>query len=214
MPRSARFMAMQSELSNLRNQFLPAQFDPTGAYSVLVIAQARAYRVLAHAEVEHYLEDRAREVATNALTKWRNTGAVNRCLMALIAFSGKEMQSPPDTLAPSEPSATQRHEERLKITKRVDAASRTFFQCVKDNHGVKERNILQLFIPVGFDDADFDPVWLVTMNSFGEKRGEAAHLSAHHTVSHPPDPKSEFDLVMDVLGGIEIVDEKLSALMT
>jgi hypothetical protein len=206
---------MQAALTELKRQFLPAQFDPTGTYADRWIARARAYRVLAHAEVEHFVEDRVTEVAKHALKEWKNSRKTTRPIVAMVAFCGRDMVYPPDTLAPPQPSAKVKHEEQLHLTERVNAASKNLFQSLKDNHGVKERNILRLLIPIGFLHSDLDPLWLVTMNSFGEARGEAAHLSAKlGTVSHPPDPKSEHELVKAVLVGLKDVDEKLTELMT
>ena len=204
---------MQGALSGLRKQFLPAKFDPTGTYANRWIARSRAYRLLAHAEVEHFLEDRVREIASYAITAWNSGQITTRPLIALLAFSGREMMCPPNTLHPPQPTARVKHDEQIQLNERVRVATTTFFQALKDNNGVKERNILRILIPVGFVHSDLDPLWLAAMNSFGEARGEAAHNSATlATVSHPPDPKSEYDLVKQVLLGLQDVDDKLTGL--
>lgn len=213
MPRSSRFRDMESALSELRKQFLPRAFDPTGTYSTLVLARARAYRVLAHAEVEHYLEDRVREIALHALSLWKVSEQVSAPLLALVAFSGRLMDLPPDSLSPSQKSAATKHDEQLQLGERVNAASKCFFAMLGQNHGVKEPNLLRLLIPIGFKHSDFDPLWLTTMNTFGEARGEAAHSSAKvGKVTHPPDPQSEHKTVQTVMVGLKDIDKKLTDL--
>ena len=55
--KSKRFRILEQELKKLRKYFLPHQFDSLGNYRERQIALATAYRVLAHAEFESYLED-------------------------------------------------------------------------------------------------------------------------------------------------------------
>jgi hypothetical protein len=204
---------MESALKTLRKQFLPVAFDPTGNYSPEVLAQARAYRVLAHAEVEHFLEDRADEVKDAALDGWKRSRKANVTLLCLMAFSGLECKTPPDVLEHPEVQKRKRNDERLQIDKRIVNAANSFYRVVQNNHGVKERNVLSLLITVGVNHGDIDPLWLIEMNSLGSKRGEAAHTSARQkTVQHPPDPKLEYDSVQRVVFGLADIDNKLTAL--
>ena len=53
---SVRFKTLEARVIVLRKQFLPARFSPSGAYSPAEFDNARAYRMLVHAELEHYLE--------------------------------------------------------------------------------------------------------------------------------------------------------------
>jgi hypothetical protein len=211
--RSLRFQQLESALRELRKQLLPRQFDPTGTYPDRIISRARGYRVLAHAEIEHFIEERAQEVVLHALRDWNSSGLVRKTLLSLVAFSGRNADPPPDTLLAASVSAQPKHDILLHLKFRLDQAANAFFAAVNDNHGLKERNVLRLLLPVGIDPNDFDPLWLATMNSFGERRGEAAHISGSYgAVRHPPDPKSEFNIVVDVIKGLKDIDENLTLL--
>ena len=70
--KSERFNILEQELNSLRANFLPARFDSEEGYSPKEIALATAYRVLAHAEIESYLEERALDIVQNALTLWNS----------------------------------------------------------------------------------------------------------------------------------------------
>lgn len=212
MPTSDRFRTLKKELSRLKTQFLP-KFSPTGSYSDRQLARTFAYRVLAHAEVEAYFEDRAWEVAIDAKRHWDSTGSTCRTLISLVVFSGRMMDMPPDTLTPTKPSKSV-PPEKTKVGKKIDLAINCFRQVIEQNHGVKEANILGLLLPIGIDSDDLDPVLLATMNTFGEQRGLIAHSSAtSYRTFQPPDPATELSTVQQIIQGLLLVDELINNLM-
>src|SRR5690554_4327391 len=85
MPVSTRFKEMRTRLKELRRHLLPAKFSPTGEYSDRQLDRARGYRLLVHAEIESYLEDVAREVATKAIQEWSNNKKPSTILLSFLA---------------------------------------------------------------------------------------------------------------------------------
>ncbi|MEG4575619.1 hypothetical protein QUA56_23535 [Microcoleus sp. N3A4] len=79
----------------LKKQFIP-KTNPIGSYSDRQLALTLAYRVLVHAEIEAYFEDRVWEVAFNAKKNWDNQGKTCRTSIGLLALDGQMMESPPD----------------------------------------------------------------------------------------------------------------------
>ena len=189
MPKSVRFRMLTKELNRLKRQFLP-KIDPTGSYSDRQLALTLAYRVLVHAEIEAYFEDRIWEVVLNAKNHWDSQGKTCRTLTCLLAFSGLMMEVPPDTLTPSQGSKKVL-DGKIKINKKIDSAIESFNRAIKQNHGIKEANILALLLPIGIDTDDLDPAWLATMNTFGEERGVVAHSSSTSPTIQVPDPATE-----------------------
>src|SRR5262245_18660196 len=96
---SKRFDALVAGVEVLREHLLPKPFDPTGSYTEDTLTRALAFRVLAHAEIEAYFEERVLEASREALKHFRSGGGVRRSLVALLAFSGLTIEAPPDTLA-------------------------------------------------------------------------------------------------------------------
>jgi hypothetical protein len=212
MPKSARFRTLTKELTRLKNQFLP-KINPIGLYSDRQLSRTLAYRVLAHAEMESYLEDRAWEVVQDAKRVWDNTGKTRLTLVSLVAFSGQMMEKPPDTLTPSKGKKSVPL-DKLKTSKTIDLAINSFKWVIDNNHGIKETNILALLLPIGIDSDDLDPVWLATMNTFGENRGVVAHTSAtSYRTIQPPDPASEINMVKQITQELLKVDELINNLM-
>lgn len=213
MPASVRFRTLTRELNRLKKQFLP-KISPTGVYFDRQLALTLAYRVLAHAEIEAYLEDRAWEVVLDAKNAWDLTGKPCRTLISLIAFSGQAMETPPDTLTPLKANKTVPL-ERIKLDKKIDSAISCFKRVVDQNHGLKESNLLALLLPVGIDSDDLDTVLLATMNTFGEQRGIVAHTSAiSYKTVQPPDPASELNRIQQITQGLLLVDKLISNLKT
>ena len=212
MPKSARFRTLTRELNRLKKQFLP-KISPTALYYDRQLARTLAYRVLAHAEIESYLEERAWEVVQNAKTVWDKTGKTTRTLICLLGFSGLTMDEPPDTLTPKKGSKTVK-EEKIKISKKIDLALESFKRVISQNHGVKEDHILALLLPIGIDSDDLEPAWLATMNTFGENRGEVAHKSAtSYRIIQPPDPATELNTVQQITQELLRIDELMNNLM-
>lgn len=97
MPESDKFITLRTQLNRLKDEFLP-EISPTSSYSESQLSRTAAYRVLAHAEIESYLEERAWEVVQNAKTLWDTSGKNTRTLICLLGFSDLTMDKPPDTL--------------------------------------------------------------------------------------------------------------------
>lgn len=204
---SARFAQLSKRLTELRRHLLPARFDPTGTYSARVHERARAYRLLAHAEFESFIEDRVIEILNLRLADWRNNRKVTRCLISLIAYhegilSGNEPTSilrPPQKPSPS-------------VMDRVTSASNSFQYYVRvKNHGVKEENLMRMLMQLGMEVTDFDTAWLSTIDSWATTRGTYAHQSALK-VQQLPDPHEELRTVQSILKGFRKVDRSLELL--
>jgi hypothetical protein len=73
-----------------------------------------------HTEIESYLEDRVWDTVLAAKNIWDNQGKASRVLLCIIAFSGQEMDAPPDTLTPMKSNKTVPL-EKLKISKKIEA---------------------------------------------------------------------------------------------
>ena len=212
MPKSARFRCLIKELNRLKRHFIP-KISPIGSYSEMQLSRTLAYRVLAHAEIESYLEDRVWEVTQNAKQMWDNGGKTCLTLISLIAFSGQNMEIPPDTLTPKQGNKTVSL-DKIKISKKIDLAIKAFKKVIDNNHGVKEANILALLLPIGIDTDDLDTAWLATMNTFGKERGIVAHTSAtSYRTIQPPDPANELSMVEQITEQLLKLDELINKLM-
>nr|WP_254449422.1 hypothetical protein [Anabaena sp. UHCC 0253] len=89
-----------------------------------------------------------------------------------------------------------------------------FKRIINENHGLKEKNLLALLLPIGLDIKDLDTSWLVTMNTFGENRGEVAHKSASfYSIIQPINPVDEVNMVKQIIQDLLKIDELMNLLM-
>ena len=197
MTNSSRFRALRTRIRQLRRHFLPRRFDATGTYSDRQFDHARAFRLLAHAEFEGYLEDAVFDTANKAFRAWYEHGIITVPLMAMLAYSGKGVGVTPPNM-----------QKKNDLVARVQQSRDTFNRYTKArNHGIRESDVLKLLRPVGISEQDLDATWLSTTNSFARSRGETAHRS--NRVTRPPDPRNEFDIVNQILDGLSEIDKRL-----
>lgn len=211
MAQSARFLQLRRNISALRIELLPHRFSRTGAYSnpERESTRALAFRVLAHAELEAYVEDRVRDLAVKAIADWRSSQRVTPVIAALIAFVGRDLGAIPETAVPPQPTQIASWPAKIDLTERIQLCVNAFIAVIDDNHGVKEKNLLRLLLPVGISIAALHPTLLADMNSFGARRGEAAHGSR---VQQLIDPQQELRAVRSLLRHLVKIDAELNVL--
>lgn len=213
---SSRFAELQARVKDLRRLLLPAKFDPTGSYRdpTRVSTRALSFRVLAHAELEAYFEDRVLEVSLAALQAWQSARHVSEVTMHLIGFAGRTLELPPDSLISVDAKRAKEWTSKTTIEDRFSRCVSDFQKRVRvENHGIKEANLLQLLIPIGFDISKCDAVFLGSMNAFGEARGLVAHTSGRAHVRKGVDPKDEYEKLRAIILSIAPIDDELTRLL-
>lgn len=213
---SVHFRALTSGVRELRNRLLPKVFIATGNYRFgdSVEIKARSFVVLAHAEMETYLEERVIEIATTALQSWNSQAWVCRTTLCLLGFSGKELERPPSSLAPPKPNLTKKWPARLDISSRLEDAVKQYVDSISTrNHGVREPNILKMLLPIGYHHSKCDPLLLTELNNFGSVRGQLAHHRRARAVQQVIDPETEFRRIDGLLKLLAPVDRELNVLL-
>lgn len=202
---SRRWQVLSRQTEELRRQFLPAAFHPLGTYSKArqVQSYTRAFLVLAHAEIESFLEDWAKDIARASEKLWLAKSIFSSPLVYLMWCHGERLDLPK---APSG-SGTKDLPERFS-----EASLKLYphyYKEIKDNHGIKEHNFLTLFLPLGLPLSALGATLLANLDSFGALRGVHAHHSAKAVVS-VLDPETEFRRVTSLVEELKRLDEWLT----
>jgi hypothetical protein len=214
MNRSEKYKCLVKELYVLRCHLLPPEFDPTGDYAPEILTRATMFRVLAHAEIESYIEERSWEIAVTAVNSWKGKKKTSRTLLGLLAFSDLKMEKPPNSLRPKKANSQSSWKNKLDISTKINQAMDIYHKAIENNHGIKEEHLLRLLLPVGFEANDLDPVWVADMSSFGEGRGKIVHTSASKWAKQQLDPKNELKIVKSLLrNGVRFLDKKMEDLL-
>lgn len=187
----------------LRNALLPRQFSPTGTYrgAENVHLRAVSFRILVHAQIEQYLEARGNELFDEAWDAWVNHEVPSRVLPALLAFSGHAMPTPPSKLG-----GLGKHDYDDLKGPLARAKKHWMDEVLKDNHGIKENNVLALLLPLGILGGAIDTTLLADLTSYGWSRGAVAHKSSVG-VGMYADPKSEFDSANQLVASLASIDK-------
>jgi hypothetical protein len=201
---SARFGFLTRRVAYLRTLFLPAVFSPTGDYARDDFDRVRGYRLLVHAEIESYIEDRTRMIVSATLNSWLRHHRPSRVLTNLLAFHLVQQAISKNQLKDVFTTNTPHTDDAAK------SAAQAYFKLLSDNHGIREEHILRILLPLGIRTPDIDPAWLSTIDTFGRSRGETAHTSMK--VQTSPDPATEFKTVTDIMSGLHVMDGTLSKL--
>jgi hypothetical protein len=181
---------------------LPAPFDPTGTYDKPdeVHLKAASFRVLVHAEMEAYVEEVASDLFQAAWAAWSERRTPSRVLLGLLAFSGRIHALPPSSL--KEQGA------ELDVSEVIQKAQAVWRTAQRQNHGLKEENVLRLLLPLGIGAPEIDATLLSDLSSFGSARGEVAHTSASKVTQYI-DPESEYKSARQLAAGLLKLDDLL-----
>lgn len=214
MSKSEKYRHLVKELYVLRCHLLPKEFDPTGNYTPEILTRASMFKVLAHAEIESYIEERSWDTAIAAVNSWQKKKKTSRTLLGLLAFSDLKMEKPPNSLRPKKANSQSSWKNKLDLSIKINQAMDIYHKAIENNHGIKEEHLLRLLLPIGFDINNLDPVWVADMNSFGEGRGKIVHTSASKWAKQQLDPKNELKIVKSLLrNGIKSLDDKIEELL-
>lgn len=193
----------------LRKHLLPRKFSPIGEYPSRVYTGVVAFRLLSHASIEEYLETRASDIAV-AASKAAALGHVSFSAACLVSFTEHNFGPPPETMEAPQDSQRKFWAEKIDIRARISRSTSSYIKYARmENHGIREKNVLRLLVPIGADCSSFDPILISELNSFGERRGIFAHSSAVTHVTSKPDPKDELDKVSNIVKLLRDVDKEL-----
>jgi hypothetical protein len=201
MPMSKRLKALELEIDTLRKHFLPDHFDPIGVYpnSIRVQAYTRAFVVLSHAEIEGYLEGWAKEIARASEKIWSSSGRVTTPLAFLLSTLAERIAVPTALGSGGKDSPQMFAENSKKVFE-------TYYTRIKNNHGIKEANVLALFAPLGVPATALGSTLLPNLDNFGKLRGTHAHESAK-AVQSVLDPETEYKRVTELIKDLSVLGQ-------
>lgn len=212
---STRYRQMQSQVRQIGTALLPGRkgkdlIDLTPRLSM----RALSYRILCHAEIESYLEDRVIEIALTADKSWKERGHICNSILCLLAFSEANLDKLPQTLKPPPNRKQADWENLIRPHKRLSGSVTKFINKIRNsNNGIKEQNIIEMILPIGFDPDLIDELLLADLNDFGTKRGSAAHTSVLGHVTVGINPNDERKQVERIISGLASIDGELNKLL-
>lgn len=172
----ARRKRLVSAERRIRRYFLNFSSRPLGNYTPRQLRHAESYVIHVHSEIECYFEDMARFALDISEERWKSEKKATRPLMFLTSFYNEKVEGI------SKVPVNDIWEERARQAISGHRAR------LSHNHGIKSKNIVSLFAPVGFDVRAMDSLLLAELDSFGLLRGGYAHSSLHARAGATFDP--------------------------
>lgn len=195
MTNTLRYSELSNRLAELEEHLITKEFSEIGDYEEHVKDMARGYRLLAHAEIESYLEDVVRQIADKTLAKWQASNIGSKELISVLAA------------LKNDPEISDRQLSSLKTTEEtVNYSFVLFKKRITKNNGIKEKDVKALMSPIGFDIEALIPELVPLLDSFGTKRGEVAHSTS---LKKEINPKDEVADVKNIHGYLEKLDQKM-----
>lgn len=172
--KSSFFSALEARLVALTNKYvahqIPQETDPSFIADMDHLA---AYRLLVHAEIEDYLERKAR-AALDEIDKVLSTGSANiediKVIfdLAIYFHAALPLQLPFEA------------KEFCTAAKVVAKNARDF---IDDNNGIKSTSLLVCCLILNKPIDKVDASLVLSLNAFGKARGDVAHKSVSRVTS-------------------------------
>ncbi len=154
--------------------------------------------MLVHAEIEHFFEERALDIADRAFLLLKTRSRPSRPIIHLLSNVIGEQQGLPSKLGT--PTTA------LSVTGKALAQ---YKHSIARNNGIRIPNILQILLPIGILESEIDAAWLSTTDGFGAKRGTTAHSAS---ITYTIDPKDDLQTVTQIMSGVKDIDILLNSI--
>ncbi len=211
---SQHYNQLKKQVTSLRRHLLPSKFDSSGQYRERVFTGVIAFRVLCHAAIEDYIEERVISIAVKAASHCKNTNKISEPAAHIASFGDEQFGLPPETLVPPQSNQQKDWPYEIDLVARICKLSGNFVGFVKrQNHGIREKNLLRLLITIGLRHDDIDPVLVSELDNFGKLRGEVAHSSTIKHIRTCPNPEDELNRVNNLVSLLRELDRKLDKLI-
>lgn len=173
---STAFTTLEANVHELKRIYLDASLGatlPTLDQSEL----ARAFSALSHAEIEFFLEKIFEDLSREVMKQAANGRYISSSL-ALLTYSNIEQ------LAAGQKLLSEKAEKRI-IAKRMGDAFGKYNISLSDNHGVRQKYLAKIAIPMGLSADLIDSTWINDLEAFCDQRGAVAHRGRHDADAAP-----------------------------
>ncbi|MGY4832239.1 hypothetical protein [Burkholderia pyrrocinia] len=185
------FPALEDRISKLKQKFIEDQLEKEKADPLTFEAdldKLAAFRLLAHAEFEEYLENKAKEGIEAIRAAFRGGAKsikANLFVLVIAAALGKTLRFDPTYWGED-----------------VEQTIKDALDWIADNNGIKETSFTKLSIFNGKMPDEVDNGLASSLNSYGKNRGDVAHRSVTR-VRTLSAPSAEWKAVADLLTDLE-----------
>lgn len=198
---SPLLVGLEQHLGDLQGYFI-MQRDDYSLYTAEDHAKALAYRLLASAALENFVEARCLEIARTGVDRLGKSqpSATGRALMIWSASQASRWDSAgPIYIHESDP---------LTNAHLANAAFEKYSKTVKKSHGIGGDDLRSLVFPLGLRESQVPEVLTVSLDDLAAKRNPASHTYVNHAKSLT-EPSAEVAMISQILKPLRGVDDDL-----
>lgn len=195
------FATLKNRINLLEEKFLKEQLQEEFSNQAdfeADIEKLAAFRLLVHAEIEGYMENKAKDGLSLFRSKISSgnldlkTIASIYAISIAIAIAGNDKVSLPISWNYNSDDFKEKVEDVLKQCDRL----------IVNNNGIKGSSYFMLSLMAGKLPEDIDQGLGATLTSYGRSRGDVAHKSVVHVRTFSA-PSAELSVAKQLLAGLE-----------
>lgn len=177
------------------------------------VDRIHSYRLLAHAEIQSYLEDLAEGILSVSEESLLQRGKVTHAAHHLTVFeSVLKLAQKYSAQQATYPLFSRQSAVTINASS-LESALGSHRKRIKKNNGVKQADLKILMGPLGYRDSWYVPGFLDQMSAFGERRGDVAHNSGLIGAAVLPTGLGEVAMVGALMPGLNDLDRYSARLL-
>lgn len=198
---SSELQALQQHVAGYDTAFI-ARGKLYDQYTAQDHMGAIAYRLMASAAIESYVEDRCRSVAREAAGRMQSGKKSATARSLLVWFL--------TTRRPWKYQSPIHESDVLSYSYEVATALRAYIDHLRSSHGISGGDLRNLVMILGIRDAQLDPRLVDSLDVLAALRNPASH-SYQNRAKLMQEPEQEAVVVNQILGDLQKLDSDLDA---
>lgn len=197
---SPRFVGLRERVTSYAEIFVPHVDDLEATVEDQI--RAVAFRILASAAMEEYVEERCKEVAQAGIARLKK-GLPTTAGRALVVWAVS--RNNPGCIPLREADVSDHFAE-------FDSSLTSYASMIRSNHGLNRKDALNLLNPVGLREHQLPDALVDSLQALAERRDSAVHTAARRA-KHRTGISVERQEVFAVLNLLELLDSELTVVI-
>lgn len=202
---SAEYTTLSARLDDLTRTFVDFDIPVDRNPEPKELDMIASFKLLMHAELETFIEDRVSFAVRQSLDMWINRKLVTKCLLNLVIRWYPYFEK--DKNIYSLPPTTDVVKNLLEL------CSRRANDEIRENNGIKQHGFTKLAYSAGFLAEDLSGTLLASLESYGKTRGDVAHAAVGR-VQTLKDPRVEASEAKQLVELLKQFDEDIIDITT
>lgn len=200
---SPLYLALEGHLVNLRDHLLTLGID----YNQLTpgqLTRSLAFRVLASAAVEQFVEERCSQIANEGMQRFLANQPTRTGPALVVWFQARKPRGP----------LPLKEVEHIPDAAIVAAASTAYSQSVLQTHGIGPKDLQGHIWPLGLRNGDVDPILFDFLDAWSTQRDRTVHTRVTKVRAETTPDREWARVHNEIMPLLRELDERLDEVVT